>query len=227
MKRKLFFIILLSLFLSFSTNINAQKERFVLPFDEADKDSSFKAFRDSLIKTVKTKNKTRLINALDKNIKASFGGHEGVKGFKELWSFDKPKTKVWDELLTVLENGGKFSGKGTSKFFCAPYLFTQFPEDVDAFDYEAIFGNNVNLREKPNLSSKVISKLSYNIISTDIVNSVTTTTDANEYVWLKIKTLGGKEGYVSAKYVRSSIDYRACFEKKGRNWKMTAFVAGD
>jgi hypothetical protein len=39
--------------------------------------------------------------------------------------------------------------------------------------------------------------------------------------------LGGKKGFVKAEFVRSPIDYRAIFEKKGRNWKLTAFVAGD
>ncbi len=39
--------------------------------------------------------------------------------------------------------------------------------------------------------------------------------------------LGGKKGYVSVKFVRSPIDYRACFEKKNGKWKMNTFVAGD
>ena len=48
-----------------------------------------------------------------------------------------------------------------------------------------------------------------------------------EYLWLKVETLGGKKGFVNAKFVRSPIDYRAIFEKKSRSWKMTAFVSGD
>ena len=51
--------------------------------------------------------------------------------------------------------------------------------------------------------------------------------DDRIFIWYKIETLGGKKGFVSAEFVRSPIDYRACFEKKNGKWKMTAFVAGD
>lgn len=227
MKHKLFLFILFSLLFVCSINTSAQEERFVLPVDEAAEDSSFKTFRDSLLKAVKTKNKAQLIAALDKNIKVSFGAEEGVEDFKKFWKINSPTSEVWNVLLSVLENGGSFVEKGANKTFCAPYLFTKFPDDLDAFQNQAIFGTNVNLREKPNLSSKVVTKLSYNVVTVDFENSVTSTTDAYQYIWAKVNTLGGKTGYVGAKFVRSPIDYRACFQKVSGRWKMTAFVAGD
>ncbi len=220
-------IILVILCLVFSLNAFSQQERFVKPVDEASQDASFKNFRDRLIRTVKRKNKAQLLAATDKNIKVSFGMESGIKDFQTFWKMNSPNTKIWEELLAVLENGGIFFRNPRGKTFCAPYLFTTFPDDLDAFEYSAIFGKSVNLREKPNLSSKVLASLSYNVVKVDISNSVTTTKDINDFIWLKINTLGGRSGYVSAKYVRSSIDYRACFDKKRGRWKMTVFVAGD
>jgi hypothetical protein len=221
-------ILLILVLISLSINIIAQsKERFAKPVDEAANDVSLKVFRDSLIQTVKRKNKKQLISALDKNIKVSFGTDSGIQDFIKFWNLDSPETKVWHELLLVLENGGSFTGEDKDKTFCAPYLFLNFPEDLDAFTYNAIFGDNVNLREKPNLSSKVVMQLSYNVVKIDFENSVTSTTDPNKYIWTKINTLGDKTGYVSADFVRSPIDYRACFQKINGSWKMTAFVAGD
>ena len=205
------------------------QERFVRPVDEAKQDASFSLFREKLIDAVKKHDKKYLVSVLDPNIQASFGGDEGISYFKKMWKIDSPKSELWDELLTVLTNGGTFyKEKGLkNKQFCAPYTFTTFPEDLDAFEYSAIFGNNVNLRAKPDLSANVITQLSYNVVKVDFENSILKKGAENDYSWFKVETLGGKKGFVSAEFVRSPIAYRACFEKKKGIWKMTAFVAGD
>lgn len=216
------------LFLSFlifgtSANILAQ-ERYVLPVDEGKKDASFVSFRQKLTDAVKIRDKKFILGILDRNIMNSFGGSGGIKEFKETWKIDSPKSEFWNEMLTVITNGGVFSSKNT---FAAPYSFDKFPKDLDAFEHQVIFGSNVNLRSRPESSSKLISQLSYNVVKLDYENSVKEKTAEDKYLWLKVETLGGKKGFVHAKYVRSPIDYRAIFEKKNGKWKMTAFIAGD
>lgn len=223
MKQKIIYIGLL-LLLGVSINVSAQKERYVRPVDEATKDKSFSAFRAKLIEAVKKRDKKYLLSVLDANIKNSFGGDGGIEEFKEMWEIDSSKSKLWDELRVVLSNGGTFLDKKT---FAAPYSFNGFPEDLDAFEHQVIFGNNVNLRAKPNLSAEVVSNLSYNIVKVDYENSVSDGKPEPTYLWLKVETLGGKKGFVSAEFVRSPIDYRAIFVKEKGKWKMSAFVAGD
>lgn len=220
-------ILLTTCFVFFGFLSLAAQERYVKPVDEAKKDASFLAFRTKLISAVKKRDTKYLISILDRNIKASFGGDDGIEDFKRMWKLNSPNSKVWDELLTVLTNGGTFSGSGRNKTFSAPYSFSSFPEDLDAFEYQMIFGNNVNLRSQPNLNSNVVAQLSYNIVKVDYENSVGDKKDDREYQWLKIETLGGKKGFVSSKFVRSPIAYRAIFAKDNGSWKMTAFVAGD
>jgi len=229
MKQKLFLFGLITLIFGFSINIFAQ-ERYLRPVDEGKSNASFSLFRKNLIKAVKKRDKKYLIGILDPNIKVSFGGDDGIEDFQNYWNLDTPdRSKLWDELLAALSNGGTFSKEETikTKQFCAPYTFTSFPEDLDAFEHNVIFGNNVRLRAKPDLSAEIITQLSYNIIKIDFENSVKTAENGEDYSWYKITTLGGKTGFVSADYVRSPIAYRACFEKKNKKWKMTAFVAGD
>ncbi len=204
------------------------QERYVVPVDEGQQDKSFLAFRNSLISALKKKDKKHLESILDKNIQVSFGGDEGIEDFKRYWKLNESNSEIWDELLKVVTNGGKFVGEGGNKEFCAPYTFSSFPVDIDSFEYNVIFGNNVRLREKPDLKSKIKTQLSYNIVKIDWDKSMREgKSDESRFIWYKIETLGGLKGFVSAEFVRSPIDYRACFTKKSGKWKMTAFIAGD
>lgn len=223
MKLKIFLTI--CLISVFSLCIVAQ-ERFVMPVDEAKKDASFLAFRDKLIAAVKKRDSKFLLTVVDKNIKNGFGGEDGIIKFQKQWKLSSSKSELWGELLKVLTNGGAFDDRRRNAFY-APYLFNEFPEDIDAFEYEAIFGNNVNLRAKPEADAQIVASLSYNIVKVDYQNSPKVSKNAEKYSWLKIETLGGKKGYVKPEFVRSSIDYRAGFEKIKGKWMMTFFLAGD
>jgi hypothetical protein len=210
----------------FSVSISAQG-RQLLPVDEAEKDASFKAFRDKLIEAVKKRDAKYVLSVVDPNIKNGFGGNDGIANFRKQWKIPSPNSELWDELLFVLTNGGTFSQEGKSKIFLAPYVFSRFPDDLDAFEYSAIVGTNVRLRAKPNAEAPVVANLSYNIVKVDYQNSIESKPDTGKYTWYRVETLDGKKGFVASQFVRSSIDYRAGFEKKRGQWKMFFFLAGD
>jgi hypothetical protein len=203
------------------------QERKVLFVDEGKTDASFSAFREKTLAAAKRRDAEYILSIIDRNIKNGFGDDDGFENFKKTWSINSRKSDFWTEFIIVLSHGGTFEKKSRIKTFQAPYTFTGFPEDLDAFDYHAVFGNNVNLRSKPETTAPVVANLSYNVVKVDFENSVKDKNNADNYSWLKIETLGGKKGFVKAEYVRSPIDYRAIFEKKNGSWKMTAFLAGD
>ena len=93
---------------AFSNITSAQKERQVMPVDEAKKDASFFAFREKFIAAVKKRDVKFLLDTLDRDVKGSFGGDSGIADFKRLWKLDQPNSQLWDELLAVLTNGGTF-----------------------------------------------------------------------------------------------------------------------
>lgn len=231
MKKSLLLISFAFLFF-FGTTAPAQ-ERYVKPFDEGPKDASFSAFRSRLIAAAERKDIKYIISVLDPKILSSYGGHEGVKLFREYWKLDQKNSVFWEEFLVVMKNGGRFVGEGRNRmsFFAAPYLFNDMPDDLDMFEYHAIFGNNVNVREQPNMNAKVLTRLSYNIVKTDREATIHRKTGPGELDmkadWYKIESLGGVKGWVKAEFVRSPIDYRAGFEKKRGVWKMVYFIAGD
>jgi hypothetical protein len=203
--------------------ISAQ-ERFVLPADEGKEDQSFFAFRERLIAAAERRDAAFILSIIDPKIELSFGGDAGIADFKRIWKVTSRDSGFWDEFLPVIKNGGSFTRGGKSKIFYAPYTFNGFPEDLDAFEFQAIFGKDVNLRRRPDVDSPVVASLSYNVVRVDHENSVK---KGDDYVWLKVETLGGKKGFVKAEFVRSPIDYRAGFEKKRGLWKMVVFIAGD
>lgn len=205
----------------------AGQERFVKPVDEASKDASFLGFRTKLISAVEKKDAKYILSIVAPDIKNGFGGEDGIVNFKKQWKIEQKDSEFWKEFSAVIKNGGSFIGEGPNKLslFAAPYLFTVWPEDVDAFEHGAIFGTNVNLREEPNTESKVVAQLSYNIVKVDYENPQFN--DFEKATWLKVETLGGKKGWVKDDFVRNSIEYRAGFEKKRGQWKMAFFLAGD
>lgn len=215
----------LLVFLLFIIPIAAQ-EKFVTPIDEADKDKTFLEFRTKLIEAVQKRDVKYLLSVVDKSIKNGFGGNDGINEFKKQWKIYNRNSELWKELLIVLTHGGTFDKENKGMFY-APYLFTNFPDSVDEFEHQAIFGNNVNLRSKPDKDAPVVASLSYNIVKTDYENSIKSKTNKDEFLWLKIETLGGKKGFVKPEFVRSAIDYRAGFERRRGKWTMTFFLAGD
>lgn len=221
MKLKATFAVLI---ISLVSSLAVAQEKYVKPQDEGPKDPSFAAFRTKLIAAAERKDAAYLLSIVDSKIKNGFGGQDGIANFKREWKITSKNSKFWAEFLPVIKNGGKFEDSGKS--FMAPYTFSHWPDDVDGFEYHAIFGNNVNLRKEPDLKADIVAQLSYNVV--EIQPETVPKSGKSEYPgWYLVKTLGGLEGYVKREYVRSHIDYRAGFEKIRGKWKMTFFLAGD
>ncbi len=218
---------MLSLFLvvaALSLTAFAQ-EKFVRPVDEASNDASFLAFRSKLIAAAERKDVRHILSIVDPKIKNGFGGNDGIAAFKRDWKLTSKKSEFWKEFIAVIKNGGAFEKAGKSSFV-APYTFSSWPDDVEGFELNVIFGNNVNLRLEPRMDAEILTKLSYNVVQ--IQGETLPKGGKSEYPgWLLIKTLGGAEGYVKSEFVRSHIDYRAGFIKKRGVWKMNFFLAGD
>lgn len=212
-------------FIAFGFFCLSAQERYVAPVDEAKKDQSFFAFRTKLVEAAKKRDIKFVLSVVDRNIKNSFGGNDGIAEFKKAWKINSPTSEFWGEFLPVITGGGSFIKDGSNKLFFAPYTFNSFPENLDAFSHSVILGNKVSLRSKADTNAPVVVNLSYNIV--EILESIKDRNNSEKVSWYEVKTLGGKRGFVKAEFVRSPIDYRAGFEKKNGKWKMTIFVAGD
>lgn len=196
------------------------------PVDEAQKDPSFYAFRNRLIEAIDHRDVSYIISILSDDVRGSFGSGPGVESFKIDWRIESPDTLFWETLKGVLAAGGGFQTVRGKKVFLAPYVSSSFPPGFDSYEYAAIVGKNVRLRERPSIESRVIKLLSYDIVKvSDWRPQKSVTGDRLE--WLAVVLDGKWKGYVSESYVRGPNEYRAYFEKRKGRWAMTFFGGGD
>lgn len=185
------------------------------PVDEAGKDPSFLAFRKKLVMVVQKRDVAGLKAVVDSKINYSFGADPaGWPGFKKFFEPERPDSEFWGELAKVLAHGGAFGKDGS---FQAPYYSACWPETLDPFQYGAVLGEHVKARGKADAAAPPVGELSYNLV--EVVEAGPE--------WNKIKLPQGGTGYVARSDYGSPVDYRAFFEKKAGQWKMTTFIAGD
>lgn len=199
----------------------------IQPTDESGRDPSLQRAISDLKRIVNEKKLSELMGYIDENIQVSFGSEGGKKDFMELWKLNSTESKsseVWQEIHDVLELGGTFDGNDR---FYVPYIFSTFPEQYDPFEFCAITGEAVRMRDQPSLEGKVIAALSYEIVKYLDASAETETINGEKHQWMKVMRANDQEGYIYGKYVRSPIDYRMGLEKKKGAWKIIFFVAGD
>lgn len=200
----------------------------VKPFDQAEQNPEFKAFRDALLASVKARDLEAVVAAAAPDIDLSFGGDSGPERFrdflsgKEEWAGES----YWRDLEAVLSLGGAFFEDGT---FAAPYVYTdttQLPEEVDYFTVFYCTGDKVRMRANPSTDAAVIGQLSYDIVVADDPDQIAAT-DASGRDWFYVRTFDGRKGWVAAQFLRSPYQYRAGFAQRDGQWMMTFFLAGD
>ncbi|MEP7028921.1 MAG: SH3 domain-containing protein [Candidatus Eisenbacteria bacterium] len=187
------------------------------PVDEASKHPAFAAFRDSLCAAIERHDVDAVLAAADSNIKLGFGGDDGIAVFEK--QLRAPDTGVWRELAGTLALGGTFEAE---RRFVAPYVFSLWPDSLDAFEHVAITGSGVRVRARPSLRGEVLGARSYAIVSLAPGRGRPAMRG-----WTAVLRPGGGTGYVASRYVRSPVGYRAFFVPDGGSWKMTMFLAGD
>jgi len=207
-----------------------EEEGKLHPVDEALRDTLFFVARERLREAVARKDAFALLDMLDENVKVDFGGSQGVADFVKVWKLDSEeniaRSPVWPTLDRLLALGGTFSEGG--KAFTTPYVFSRWPEDVDAFTHGAVIGQGVRLREAPDLDSRIVKTLSYELVEIQAFTPDSTTLNGETFPWIELRTRDDRSGYVWGKYVYSPIGFRAGFYREGQSdWKIRFLLAGD
>lgn len=198
---------------------SAQSRTQLLPVDEAATRPEFFSFRAQLQEAVARHDVDAVMAVVHPNVKASFGGDDGIDAFRQMWRPTEPDTKLWGTLAAVLALGGSFEDP---KRFIAPYTFSRWPGRFDAFEHVALVAADVRVREAPRPDAAVMATSSFAILPV-----VRTGVQLPGDEWTAVRLAGTRVGYVSSRLARSPIDYRAAFTRENGRWLLTLFVAGD
>lgn len=197
--------------------------------DQVPSNSSFHQFRERLKQAIRDRDAGFIEAIADPNIQITFGI---PVPFSSL-GFDDPNSLSWKRLERIINIG------------CTPY---EAPAGVEMGAYQCphvsqaslgdpfsdvyIVGENINVRAQPSPDSPVMDVLSDEVVKSDPDGLDRLTPQQREEQqtdegWQPVITPTGQRGYVSSRYAYYPAGYRARFENKQGQWKITAFIAGD
>ncbi|MEA3013613.1 MAG: hypothetical protein QOD42_2158 [Sphingomonadales bacterium] len=186
--------------------------RTLPPRDECAADPDFARFRAELLDIVARHDATRLLAVVADDIRFDFGGGEGRRAFAGEWGLADPdRSGLWVELAKALASGCARDG-GTMS---APYIFRRFPDELDVFS-SGVAGLGARLYRTQVTDGDSVP------IPWEILDEA-----ERDGGWTRVRLADGRAGFIETAHLLSPIDYRAIFEKRDGQWRMTMFIAGD
>lgn len=194
------------------------------PEDQAPRDAALVRVRAVILKATQARDFNQLQPHVSPRIQLDYGGGAGLPLMRK--RFAAKGSPLWEELRWVMEHGGRFEKDGS---FAAPYLHSMETGGLDPFEAGGIVVDKVVARAQPRADAPEVATLGRVVVKvTDWKHSDKTPSPFYKRTdWVKLELSGKREAWIEAKHVRSVVDYRAGFEKKGGAWKMTFFLAGD
>lgn len=201
----------------------AAADKPILPLNEAPRDPALVKTIAACIAAAKAKDWKALAPHVAENIELDYGGGHGRAEFGRRLA--KGGGVFWDELVWVLEHGGKFEKDGT---FFAPYTFSADTGTLDVFE-SGVLVEKVKAHAAPRANAPVVAEFDRSVVKvTDWKRTKATPSPFyRRKDWVQIELGEKRTAWIPAKSVRSTVDFRAGFTKVAGVWKMTAFIAGD
>lgn len=200
------------------------------PPTELIKDASLQAYLQEMELAVQQQDAPKLLSLLDPNIATGFDGSGGLESFEKRWNPASEDADLWPLLHQMLELGGTPMQQGdSSSNFALPYVYSAWPDSLDAFAYSAVVHDGAILRVEPAANAAAVCSLSQVILKVDYSKSYPQQDNVREKEWWYVASPDGRlKGYLYKSDLYSPVGYRAIFNKnKQGKWQMTALVSGD
>ena len=185
------------------------------PIDQCSADAGFTAFLAELKRVTAARDKNAFLALLADDVTVDFGGGSGRAALAIAWSFDPGEHgNLWEWLDRML-------GMGCARVDGArviPSLIEQVDtEDDDVFDMRLILPGAKLFREPGNEAT------ASDVPSWTVVEAANTGGD----LWTGVILPDGRKGWIADEDLYEPLSYRMTIEKRGTEWMITAFVAGD
>lgn len=203
--------------LTWNTTDTYQKAA-VKPNNDVTDSSSFGKFLKDYRKALEERDEAYVKAHTHPNVKISFGGHSGWDGLVSYWKLDEGNEGFYKMMKTTLSYGAVDTSGGLGNAYSAPYMFTDFPDSYDAFQFSVVTGSDVNLRSRPTTDSEVLGQATYEVLKI---------LEEEKDGWVKVQLPDGTRAYIYGKYIWSPVYYRAGFTRVDDTWLLEFFVKGD
>jgi hypothetical protein len=177
---------------------------------------SFESFRQSLYTIIAARDTTALFELLAPDIKSSFGGDDGIEGFRAHWELAAGSTRLWTVLEEVLQLSGRFEGPDR---YVAPYTFYSLPDSLDPYTHLIVMKPAVRVYTRADTTSRVVGLLAYHVVR--IADTLP------PEPWVAIAMKDSAVGFVQSEFVRSPLDYRITIVRENGRWRVIYLIAGD
>ncbi|AKD02194.1 hypothetical protein POKO110462_20805 [Pontibacter korlensis] len=195
--------------------------------DQPNADSELAAYLQKLQQAVKAHSTGELKELLSPDIRTGFDGSGGWSSFTKQWNPEDAHSEVWLLLEHMTRLGGDYPVENNQDLYALPYVYSSWPDSLDAFTHIAVTNPSTILRQEPAANAPAACTLSQVILKADPNKSYPL--DKQQKEWWHVQTADGElQGYLYHTDVYSPVGYRAIFSKnKQGQWQMTALVAGD
>jgi hypothetical protein len=186
------------------------------PIETCNRQPGAAQFRAALTRAVKAHDAAALVALASPDVRLDFGDGAGrVELSRRLAGAEGPK--LWRELDRILPLGCAVQDGN----LVMPSIFAHDFGEIDASDVMVVTGANVALRSGPSAKVAPIRTLSWSL-----VEPLSGDDFGKPFRQVRIHG-GGPTGYLASAYLRSPLDYRLVAGRKGRAWRIDAFLAGD
>jgi len=206
----------------------AQVERLVPPAEPAAAESGWQQFQKRLAGAVESRDLRYLMSIVDPKIRNSFDKPDGAKAFVEQWDLEPAKAKespLWRELRAMLRFApAAVETPAGERMLCLPYVAVRWPPTIDPFLFGAVVVADAPVFDRPSTAGTILRSLSHDIVGVEDWELP----DENPKLtqrWVQV-VLKERVGYVAAEHMRSPIEARACFARRGAAWRMVSLTVG-
>lgn len=125
--------------------------------------------------------------------------------------------------------GGGYPLEDNNSLYALPYVYSNWPDTVDAFAHVAVVNAGAILRKEPAANADAICTLERVILQANYEKSYPQQQKGRQLEWWHVQSADGNtQGYLSHTDVYSPVGYRAILNRnKQGKWQLTALVAGD
>lgn len=172
-------------------------------------------FYSALETAIENRDADALLAITDANVKLDFGGGSGLRTFRERLA--EEDGRLWESLEQLMALGCARAANGD---LVLPWSFEQDMADLDPATALIVTGADVPMRSAAAIEAPTVETISWDAVS------LTGGLDP-EAPFQKVRTAGGKEGFIASDKLRSPLDYRLRVDAFGDSWRIVSFVAGD